>query len=149
MSVTYFVKFSSSWAEYHICPYNEWPLYFLWYMPGLQIVNFDPWWLSTEGCFLILVIVIIWPLFSLYYNWYWCVLLIASSNMVSSDALTTNYPGKIPPGLDLPSDAVDGKLMKTAGQDWNTKEGFFCQLRSWWRDLIGYCIFFTSFCFLI
>lgn len=74
MSVTYFVKFSSSWAEYHICPYNEWPLYFLWYMPGLQIVNFDPWWLSTEGCFLILVIVIIWPLFSLYYNWYWCVL---------------------------------------------------------------------------
>lgn len=36
--------------------------------------------------------------------------------MVGSDSSTTNYPGKVPPGLDIPSDAVDDKSMKEAKQ---------------------------------
>jgi hypothetical protein len=32
--------------------------------------------------------------------------------MIGSDESTTNYPGKIPPGLDLPSDAVDEKELE-------------------------------------
>lgn len=34
--------------------------------------------------------------------------------MAGSDSSTTNYPGKIPPGLDLPSDIADGKLENEA-----------------------------------
>ena len=36
--------------------------------------------------------------------------------MVGSDSSTTNYPGKIPLGLDIPSDAVDGKKVKEEKQ---------------------------------
>ncbi|KAL7199607.1 hypothetical protein ACSBR2_021821 [Camellia fascicularis] len=35
-----------------------------------------------------------------------------SSSMSGSDPSTTNYPGKIPPGPDLPSDVVDEKNLK-------------------------------------
>lgn len=31
------------------------------------------------------------------------------SSMIGFDPSTTNYPGKIPSGLDLPSDVVDEK----------------------------------------
>lgn len=30
--------------------------------------------------------------------------------MLGSDSSTTDYPGKIPPGPDIPSDTVDEKL---------------------------------------
>lgn len=40
--------------------------------------------------------------------------LLQLSSMAGSDSSTTNYPGKIPPGLDLPSDIADGKLENEA-----------------------------------
>lgn len=33
-----------------------------------------------------------------------------SCSMMGSDPATTNYPGKFPSGLDLPSDVTDEKL---------------------------------------
>lgn len=39
------------------------------------------------------------------------------ASMIGSDESTTNYPGKIPPGLDLPSDAVDEKKLEKWGSD--------------------------------
>ncbi|KAM7470568.1 hypothetical protein LguiA_008751 [Lonicera macranthoides] len=41
-------------------------------------------------------------------------MVIVDRSMAGSDLSTTNYPGKIPPGLDLPSAAVDGNLEKDA-----------------------------------
>ncbi|KAL6347496.1 hypothetical protein AAG906_026018 [Vitis piasezkii] len=41
-------------------------------------------------------------------------MIIVDRSMVGSDSSTTNYPGKIPPGLDLPSDIADGKLENEA-----------------------------------
>jgi hypothetical protein len=38
------------------------------------------------------------------------------SSMIGSDESTTNYPGKIPSGLDLPSD-VDEKELGKEGSD--------------------------------
>ncbi|XP_022922659.1 phosphoglycerate mutase-like protein 1 isoform X1 [Cucurbita moschata] len=43
-------------------------------------------------------------------------IVIVDRSMVGSDSSTTNYPGKIPPGLDIPSDAVDDKSMKEEKQ---------------------------------
>ncbi|KAJ1403656.1 Histidine phosphatase superfamily, clade-1 [Sesbania bispinosa] len=51
-------------------------------------------------------------------NWYGfanCELrsmVIVDRSMIGSEASTTNYPGKIPPGLDLPSDVADEKAEK-------------------------------------
>lgn len=39
------------------------------------------------------------------------------SNM-SSDPATTNYPGKIPSGVDLPSDVAAEKLSEEGGSNW-------------------------------
>ncbi|XLS52415.1 hypothetical protein HN51_013092 [Arachis hypogaea] len=39
-------------------------------------------------------------------------MVIVDRSMTGSTASTTNYPGKIPPGLDLPSDVADEKLPK-------------------------------------
>lgn len=39
-------------------------------------------------------------------------MVIVDSSMSGSDSSTTNYPGKIPSGLDLPSDVVDEKVEK-------------------------------------
>ncbi|KAL3614417.1 hypothetical protein CASFOL_042491 [Castilleja foliolosa] len=36
-------------------------------------------------------------------------MVIVDRSKVGSDSSSTNYPGKIPPGLDLPSDVADGK----------------------------------------
>ncbi|XP_059591963.1 phosphoglycerate mutase-like protein 1 isoform X2 [Vitis vinifera] len=41
-------------------------------------------------------------------------MIIVDRSMAGSDSSTTNYPGKIPPGLDLPSDIADGKLENEA-----------------------------------
>lgn len=37
--------------------------------------------------------------------------------MTGSDDSTTNYPGKIPPGPDLPSDVADEKKLVKDGPD--------------------------------
>ena len=37
--------------------------------------------------------------------------------MTGSDASTTDYPGKIPVGLDLPSDVVDEEKLEKEGPD--------------------------------
>jgi hypothetical protein len=37
--------------------------------------------------------------------------------MTGSDASTTDYPGKIPAGLDLPSDVVDEEKLEKEGPD--------------------------------
>ncbi|XP_059445389.1 phosphoglycerate mutase-like protein 1 isoform X2 [Corylus avellana] len=39
-------------------------------------------------------------------------MVIVDRSMIGSDESTTNYPGKIPPGLDLPSDAEDEKKLE-------------------------------------
>ncbi|XP_038905623.1 phosphoglycerate mutase-like protein 1 isoform X2 [Benincasa hispida] len=39
-------------------------------------------------------------------------IVIVDRSMLGSDSSTTNYPGKVPPGLDNPSDAVDDNSMK-------------------------------------
>ena len=36
-------------------------------------------------------------------------------SMIGSDSSTTNYPGKIPHGLDLPSDVANDKHPKEKG----------------------------------
>ncbi|XP_028105357.1 phosphoglycerate mutase-like protein 1, partial [Camellia sinensis] len=41
-------------------------------------------------------------------------MVIVDKSMSGSDPSTTNYPGKIPPGPDLPSDSVDKKNLKQA-----------------------------------
>lgn len=39
------------------------------------------------------------------------------ASMTGSDASTTNYPGKIPAGLDRPSDVVDENKLEKEGPD--------------------------------
>ncbi|KAL4024290.1 hypothetical protein IC575_018075 [Cucumis melo] len=39
-------------------------------------------------------------------------IVIVDRSMVGSDSSTTNYPGKVPSGLDIPSDAVDDNSVK-------------------------------------
>ncbi|XP_057755555.1 phosphoglycerate mutase-like protein 1 [Arachis stenosperma] len=52
-----------------------------------------------------------------------CSMVIVDRSMTGSIALTTNYPGKIPPGLDLPSDLSDEKLSGEAPARPATKSG--------------------------
>lgn len=39
-------------------------------------------------------------------------IVIVDRSMVGSDSSPTNYPGRVPPGLDIPSDAVNDNSMK-------------------------------------
>lgn len=71
-------------------------------------MSFAPWSLWIEGEFANNLYTFTLN-YNLNQNWF---NLCFSSSMLGSEESTTNYPGKIPSGLDKPSDAVDENVEK-------------------------------------